>query len=192
MESLFHLDGVVAVVDALNAKIEAERPEFRSQLGYADRVIVSKSDLVPEAERETLEEELATANPRALIVAGDLHRSDIQALMAHMFDVRGFSNDHVPSDEINRTLQRSGTDLRLRPTLVAKHTRGLTTCVFNCDAPLDLDRLNQALDALLALYGPRLWRCKGIVHSVQHRSRLVVQGVQGAIQIGGGTVWRPF
>ena len=191
IESLFHLDGVVAVVDAAHARVEAERPEFRSQLGYADRLIISKSDLVTDAERQALHDELSSANPRAPIVAGDLHRSDIRELMAHVFDVRGFSNDHVPSEEINRILRRNGTDLRLRP-LIGKHSWGLTSCVFDCEAPLDLDLLNGALDALVALHGPKLWRCKGIVYSAQHRSRLVVQGVQGAIQIGGGTLWRPY
>jgi G3E family GTPase len=192
IESLFHLDGVVAVVDAAHARVEAERPEFRSQLGYADRLIVSKSDLVTDAERQTLQGELSSTNPRAPVVAADLHRSDIRELMSHVFDVRGFSNDHIPSEEINRILRRNDPDLRLRPTLIGKHTRGVTSRVFDCDAPLDLDRLNKTLDALVALYGPKLWRCKGIVHSAGHRSRLVVQGVQGAIQIGGGTVWRPF
>jgi len=192
IEALFHLDGVVAVVDAANARAEAERPEFRSQLGYADRLIISKSDLVTDTERQALQEELSSANPRAPVVAGDLHRSDVRELMAHVFDVRGFSIDHIPSEEINRILRRNDADLRLRPTLVGKHTRGLTTCVFNCDEPLDLDSLNEALDALVALYGPKLWRCKGIVHSARHRGRLVVQGVQGAIQISGGTMWRPF
>ena len=192
IESLFHLDGVVVVVDAAHARDEAKWPEFRSQVGYADRLIISKSDLVTDAERQALQHELSLANPRAPVVAGDLHRSDIRELMAHVFDVRGFSNDHIPSDEINRILRQNDTNLRIRPTLIGKHTRGLTTCAFNCDAPLDLDRLNEALDALVALYGPKLWRCKGIVHSAGHRSRLVVQGVQGAIQIGGGTIWRPF
>lgn len=192
IESLFHLDGVVAVVDAVHADVEAERPEFRSQLGYADRLIISKSDLVTDAERQALQDELSSANPRAPVVAGDLHRSDIRELMAHVFDVRGFSIDHIPSEEINRILRRNETDLRLRPRLIGKHTRGLTSCVFNCDAPLDLDHLNGALDSLVARYGPKLWRCKGIVHSARHRGRLVVQGVQGAIQISGGTMWRPF
>jgi len=192
IEALFHLDGVVAIVDAAYARAEAERPEFRSQLGYADRLIISKSDLVTDKERQALQDELLSANPRAPVVSGDLHRSDIRELMAHVFDVRGFSNDHIPSDEINRILRRNQASLRLRPTLLGKHTRSLTSCVFNSEAPLDPERLNGTLEDLVTLYGPRLWRCKGIVHSVRHRSRLVVQGVQGALQISRGTMWRPF
>lgn len=192
IESLFHLDGVVAVVDAAHARVEAERPEFRSQLGYADRLIISKSDLVTDAERQSLQDELTSINPRAPIVAADLHRSDISELVAHVFDVRGFSNDHIPSEEINRILRRYDADLRLHPPLIPKHSRGVTTCIFRCDAPLDLGRLNRALDALATIHGQKLWRCKGIVHSVGHRSRLVVQGVQAVVQISGGTMWRPF
>lgn len=192
IESLFHLDGVVAVVDAAHARAEAERPEFRSQVGYADRLIISKSDLVTDEERQALKDELSAANPRAPVVAADLHQSDIRELMAHVLDVRGFSNDHIPSEEITRILRSNNGERRLRPMVLGKHTRGLTSCVFSCDEPLDLERLNGALDELVAFYGARLWRCKGIVHSARHRSRLVLQGVQGAIQISGGTMWRPF
>lgn len=187
IESLFHLDGVVAVVDAAHAEVESGISEFRSQIGYADRLIISKADLVTDAERQALEHQLTAANPRATVLAADLHRSDIRGLMAHVFDVVGFASDHVPSEEIRRLLHA-----QLHPRLGGGHTRGLEACVFGCDEPLDLDRLNSALDSLVALYGPRLWRCKGIVHASWARSRLVVQGVRGAIQIGGGSLWRPF
>lgn len=42
------------------------------------------------------------------------------------------------------------------------------------------------------LYGPRLWRYKGIVWAEHQRPRLVVQGVQSLLQITGGTIWRTF
>ncbi len=192
IESLFHLDGVVAVVDAAHARLEAERPEFRSQLGYADRFIISKSDLVTDAERQALQDELSSVNPRAAVVAVDLRGSDIRALMSHVFDVRGFANDHIPSDEIARLLRPGDGPLRLRPLGLGKHTRGVTSCVFQCDDALDLACLNGALDLLTTLYGSKLWRCKGVVHAAGHRSRLVAQGVQALVQISGGTMWRPF
>lgn len=58
--------------------------------------------------------------------------------------------------------------------------------------PIDLARLNIVLDGLIAHYEERLWRCKGVIHAAGQRSRLVLQGVQGLIQIGGGMMWRPY
>lgn len=196
IEAWFHLDGVVAIVDARHARHQAERVEFASQVGYADRILVSKADLVARDELDTLANDLAAMNPRAPVATCDLHRVPIEALLGHVFDARGFSNDYVPPEELRRALQGVGLlsrgDGRLRAVGLGRHTRDVTASVFTTDAPLDLDRLNEALDGIVARYGARLWRCKGIVHARQQRSRLIVQGVQGLIQINGGTMWRPF
>lgn len=196
IEAWFHLDGVVAIVDARHARQQAERMEFVSQVGYADRILVSKADLVAQDDLDTLANDLAVLNPRAPVATCDLHRVPIETLLGHVFDARGFSNDYVPPEELRRALQGVGllkrADGRMRAVGLGRHTRDVTASVFTTDAPLDLDRLNEALDGLVARYGAHLWRCKGIVHARQQRCRLIVQGVQGLIQINGGTMWRPF
>ena len=196
IEALFHLDGVVALVDAVHAEQQAERLEFRAQLGYADRILVSKADAATTPQRESLEQALALLNPRAPVVSCNLHEAPVDLLLAHVFDTRGFANDHVPPEETHRALSglsvlRDGAT-RLQPVGLARHTADVRSCVFASDTALDLALLNAALDALVARYGSRLWRCKGLVHAAGHRSRLVLQGVQGLIQIQGGTMWRPF
>lgn len=57
---------------------------------------------------------------------------------------------------------------------------------------MDLARLNAFFDAAQQRFGPRLWRCKGIVYAEHQRQRLMVQGVQSLLQINGGSVWRAF
>lgn len=196
IEALFHLDGVVVLVDAIHAGQQAERLEFRAQIGYADRIVVSKADSVPASQREALETALVLLNPRAPVVSGNLHEASIAALLEHVFDTRGFSNDYVPSEETRRAL--SGVDLvrgrgrRLQPVGIARHTADVRSCVFTSEESLDLACLNDAIDALVSRYGRRLWRCKGVVNASGHRSRLVLQGVQGLVRIQGGAMWRPF
>jgi len=196
IESRFHLDGVVALVDAEHFALQVERLECRAQIAYADRLLLSKADRVSTEQRAGVEDSLAVLNPRAPVVACDLHAVDVDTLMAHLFDTRGFALDYVPPDEIRRAMQ--GLALlapgsgRLQPLGAARHTRDVTSCVFSSDRPLDLERLNQAIDAIIGQCGERLWRCKGIVQAEHQRSRLVVQGVQGLVQISGGTMWRPF
>jgi G3E family GTPase len=196
IEAWFHLDGVVAIVDARHARQQAERAEFASQVGYADRILVSKADLAAQDDLDALANDLAALNPRAPVATCDLHRVPIETLLGHVFDARGFANDYVPPEELRRALQGVGllkrAGGRLRAVGPGRHTRDVTASVFTTDTPLDLDRLNEALDGLVARYGARLWRCKGVVHARQQRCRLIVQGVQGLIQINGGTMWRPF
>ncbi len=196
IESRFHLDGVVALVDAEHSPGQMERLEFRAQIAYADRLLLTKADRVTVEARSRIEDCLAVLNPRAPVVACDLHRVAAATLTGHLFDTRGFASDYVPPDEIRRALQGlsllSPKDSRLHPIGTARHTLDVVSCVFASETPLDLGRLNQAIDALIARFGDRLWRCKGVVHAEHHRGRLVVQGVQGLVQISAGTLWRPF
>jgi G3E family GTPase len=196
IEAHYHLDGVVAVVDAAHAAMQADRIEFQAQVAYADRIVLSKCDVVSGDSRPTFEAEIAQLNPHAPVQVSNLHEDPIDALLAHVFDTRAHAIDHVPAEELRRAL--GGIDLgrpgdgRLRSPGLGLHTRQVGSCVFTTDEPLDLDALNAALDDLIARYGPRLWRCKGVVHAAERRSRLILQGVQGSVQISGGTLWRPF
>lgn len=198
IQAHFHLDGVMTLVDALNAPLHVEREEYRAQVAYADRVVLTKCDLAETSRRDELTDALAMLNPRAPLVACDLHTVPVADLLLHLFDTRGFSLDYVAPQEIQRAVQglelatpgmkdgRAGT-LRL-----GRHTTDVVSCVYRSERPLVLDMLNAALDAMIARYGERLWRCKGVVHADLQNARLVVQGVQGLVQIGGGTLWRPF
>ena len=194
IEAFFHIDGVVALVDARHAAEQAGRVEFQAQVGYADRIVISKTDLVTTDARAELEDALAGLNPRALVVSCNLHEVPIDMVLEHVFDTRGFSNDYVPPEEVRRALGglKLGAGNPLRLLGRARHTQEVRSYVFASDQPLDLDRLNAAIDALVALYGARLWRCKGVVQADGHRSRLILQGVQGLVSIHGGTLWRPY
>lgn len=196
IEARFHLDGVVTLVDALNVQAEIERIEHRSQIGHADRLLLTKTDLVGPERVAEVRDLLASVNPRAPVVEGSLPTVAIDQLMSHLFEIRGFMTDYIPRDEIARSLHGlallEAGQQRMRPVGLARHTRDVVTTVFLADKPLDLDLLNGFLDAAIARYGARLWRCKGIVHALGQRQRLIVQGVQGAIQIGSGTTWRPY
>lgn len=193
IEAFFHLDGVVTLVDARNAQAQADRLEFRAQIAYADRIIVSKSDMVAAQTLRSLATALAALNPRAPVFACDLRAVPIGGVLEHVFDTRGFSNDYVPPEEVRRALGAfAGAGSRLRPVGLGRHTQDVRSCVFIDDRPLDLAALNAALDVLVARYGSGLWRCKGVVLAEGHRNRLILQGVQGLVQISGGTLWRPF
>lgn len=196
IEAFFHLDGVVTLVDARHADLQVERDEFRAQLGYADRIVISKTDLAPADGRERLEDTILAANPRAPVVSCNLLDAPVHTLLHHLFDVSGYACDHVPIEETRRALAgvdlRQGTHGRWLRVGQTPHTAGVRSCTFISEVPLDLVHLNQAIDALVARYGDRLWRCKGVIQAAGHRNRLVMQGVQGLVQIGGGTMWRPF
>ncbi|KAG1361577.1 hypothetical protein G6F61_014299 [Rhizopus arrhizus] len=64
----YRLDAVVTVVDAKHgmATLDAQ-PEAQKQVGFADRILISKRDLVNEVDYEALRHRLVHMNPRAPI-----------------------------------------------------------------------------------------------------------------------------
>ena len=192
----FHLDGVATLVDAVHGLEQLEqRVEQRAQVAYADRMLLTKCDLVEAGAQDTLAAQLAAMNPRAQRMCVDLDRGDLRDVLPLLFDARGYAFDYVAPDELKRL--RTGIDLsqpgtRLRPVGAGRHSDDVVSCVFETDVPLDLGRLNLLLDAAVQRFGPRLWRCKGILQAEHQRQRLVVQGVQSLINISGGPVWRPY
>lgn len=192
----FHLDGVMTLVDSVHGLEQLEeRVEHRAQIAYADRMLLTKCDLVATRVMDKLEARLAAMNPRAQQMRVDLNRGDLCDVLPLLFDARGYAFDYVAPDEIKRL--RTGIDLslpgaRLRPVSAGRHSDDVVSCVFETDVPLDLGRLNLFLDAAVQRFGLRLWRCKGILQAEHQRQRLIVQGVQSLINITGGPVWRPY
>jgi len=84
----YRLDAVVTVVDAkhgmetLNTQEEAQK-----QIGFADRILISKKDLVTEAEYAALRHRIVHMNPRASIEAVHFGETDLKQLI----DISGFN-----------------------------------------------------------------------------------------------------
>ena len=193
----FHLDGVVTVIDALHGSEQLARIENRAQVAYADRLLLAKCDLAPPAVQGALAGRLVAMNPRAPLLPVDLQRSDLREVLALLFDARAYSFDHIAPDELARLrtrvdLMQPAANDRLRPLAAGQHSDDVVSCVFESAQPLVLERFNHFLDAAQQRFGPRLWRCKGIVHAEHQRQRLIVQGVQSLLQINGGPVWRAY
>ena len=197
LQEHFHLDGVVTLVDALHLRAPLDRIEHRAQIAYADRLLLTKIDRLGGVPPDEMEAMLALLNARAPMVAHDLHEAPIADLLEHLFGTRGYALDYVPKDEIERlrrSVQRSDrrSDGGRPHPAPDRHDHDVVSCVYGSAVPIDLDRLNHFLDRAVIRYGTALWRCKGIVQAAHRPQRLVLQGVQTSIQIGGGALWRPF
>ena len=90
------LDGVITVVDASHAMQQLDQfEEAQRQVGFADRMLLSKTDLVTPPQVEALEARLKRINPRAPIARVDFGKIAIDEI----FDIRGFNlNDKLEID----------------------------------------------------------------------------------------------
>lgn len=182
--SKYFLDGVVTLFDAINGERNlAESVEAQAQLGYADRVLVTKIDLLreraPQAEERVLSS-VSDANTVAAVTALDVRRAPWDEVFEKLLEQRGYQFDRV-------VFTPEGV-----PSSGAEHTPGVSSVSFQSEEPLDGGRLNAALAAINARYGESLWRIKGVLGIEGMRARVIVQGVQGLIQANPSTVWRLF
>ncbi|MBD9399498.1 GTPase [Pseudomonas sp. PDM11] len=154
------LDGIITLVDAANAERHLQETIAQAQVGFADRVLLSKTDLVDEAAREALSARLQRINRRAPIRVVEHGRIDLSELL----DVRGFNlnADVAPS---------------LRPVMAGKSSDRIATLVLTGDKPLDLDRLSGFMENLLEQHGNSLLRYKGVLSIAGEDRRMVFQGV---------------
>jgi G3E family GTPase len=82
------IDSIITLVDAKHANQQLDdRQEARRQVGFADQMFLSKTDLVTDAEKDSLIHRLKHMNPRAPIRA--VHFGDVP--LTEVFDLRGFN-----------------------------------------------------------------------------------------------------
>ncbi|HEK1686048.1 TPA: GTPase [Pseudomonas putida] len=158
------LDGVITLVDAKHAEFHLTQAIAQAQVGFADRLLLSKTDLVEPEVVEALCERLARINGRAQIRVVEHGRIDL----AELLDVRGFN--------LNPDL---GLSLKptLRPVLKPATPDRIATLVLRTDAALDIDRLSDFMNRLLEDHGKQLLRYKGVLNIAGEDRRLVFQGV---------------
>jgi G3E family GTPase len=151
----FHIDVVLAVVDAVNGETALEdAPEARKQIILADRLIVSKTDLADAGGLARLTRRLQALNPRATI---DIAVSGALTPNRLIEPVAG---------------ERSGF------VAEAEHGDGVTSFVLAWPGPIAWRTFSRAMETLIALRGADLLRVKGLLAVAGCRGPVVVQYVQ--------------
>ena len=168
------LDGIITLVDAAHAQVHLTQTIAQAQIGFADRLLVSKRDLVDDATFDALSERLTRINRRAPIRVVEHGKIDL----AELLDVRGFN--------LNADL---GGGVSLRPVQPAASVDRISSLVLRTDKPLDIDRLSEFMNELLENHGKQLLRYKGVLHIAGEARRLVFQGVLKLYGFDWDTEW---
>jgi G3E family GTPase len=174
---LYRLDRVVTTVDAVNALSQLDAHyESAKQAALADRLILTKTDLVTDAVRDAVLARLKSLNPLApvtRVVMGKvdpdtIFRDDPTADTARagrlaVASSLGHDHDHDHEDEDADHLA---------------HHHGISTVSLTRDEPVAWPRLRAWLVSLATLKGPDLLRVKGIVNVAGRAGPVVIHGVQ--------------
>lgn len=177
------LDGLVTLVDAVNGLATlAQHAEAMKQAAVADRLILTKTDLVADAGTlRPLRERLAALNPGAPILdaaggeatAGALlalgpfdpaakHPDVLGWLRAEAGDTHDHAHDHGQGDV---GAAHTPADPAATPDVHdrSRHGADIRSFTMVTKTPLPARALDGFLDLLRAAHGPKLLRLKGLV-----------------------------
>ena len=169
------LDSIITLVDAKHAPKQLDEfHEAQEQVGFADRILMSKTDLVSEEDAAKLSSRLKKMNPRAPIKKVHFGNAPI----AEVLDIRGFN--------LNAILE---LDPEFLKNIDHEHHDEVESFVFRSEKPIDGQRLESFLSGMIQVYGPDLLRYKGILWMKGNPRRVVFQGVH---MMMGGDMGKPW
>jgi G3E family GTPase len=199
------LDAVVTVVDARHAMDQLDRhEEAQRQVGFADKILLSKTDLVDAAAVEELKARIRRINPRAPISTSDFGRAPI----GDVLDLRGFNlndkleldpafltteeahehghdhdHDHVHTEACDHSHDHDHNHHR------GHHSDDIAAFVFKSDRAFDPERLDQFLGSMVQVFGPNMLRYKGVLAMAGADRKVVFQGVHQIMGSDLGAKW---
>jgi G3E family GTPase len=169
------LDSILTLVDAKHAEKQLDEfHEAQEQVGFADKVLMSKTDLVSDTEVERLAERIKRMNPRAPIKPVHFGNAPLEEVL----DLRGFN--------LNAILE---IDPEFLTSIAHEHHDEVESFVFRSEKPFDGDKLEQFLSGMIQVYGPDLLRYKGVLWMKGNPRRVVFQGVH---MMMGGDLGKPW
>ncbi|MBE2262311.1 MAG: GTP-binding protein [Burkholderiaceae bacterium] len=200
------LDSILTLVDAKHAATQLnDRQEARRQVGFADQLFISKSDLVTADELAALQHRLAHMNPRAPQKA--VHFGEVA--ISEVFDLRGFNLNAKLDIDPDFLKDESDTDHDHahhnheheahcdHPSHAHDHGGGhhhhhdddVKSFVFRSDRAFDPAKLEDFLGAIVNIYGPRMLRYKGVLHMKGTERKVIFQGVHQLMGSDLGPKW---
>jgi G3E family GTPase len=175
----FRLDGVVTVVDAVNgaATLDAHI-EAVKQVAVADRIVLTKTDLIDSPERRggaaRLRERLAALNPAAPVIEA-ANASVPQLIDCGLYD----AERKIP--DVKRWLAEEAyaDDQHYHHHDVNRHDDKIRAFTLASERAIPFSAFERFLDLLRSMHGPNLLRVKGIVKLAETPEQpVVIHGVQ--------------
>jgi G3E family GTPase len=202
------LDSILTLVDAKHADGQLDaRQEARRQIGFADQIFISKSELVDEASLNALTHRLKHMNPRA--PQRKVHFGEVP--ISEVFDLRGFNlnakleidpeflgavdahvhhdhkHDHGHEHEHHDHAEGEACD---HPHHHA-HDDDVKSFVFRADKAFNAAKLEDFLGAIVQVYGPKMLRYKGVLYMKGSEKKVIFQGVHQLMGSDLGPKWMP-
>jgi len=198
----FLLDSILTLVDAKHGDGQLDtRQEARRQIGFADQIFISKTDLVDESAVDALTHRIKHMNPRA--PQRKVHFGEVP--IAEVFDLRGFNlnakldidpeflaeagHDHHDHDHDHDHDHEHGE--HCDHPHHHHHDDDVKSFVFKSERAFNPAKLEDFLGAIVQVYGPKMLRYKGVLNMKGSDRKVIFQGVHQLMGSDLGPKWAP-
>ena len=186
----YHLDGVITLVDAKHFSTQIERsPEVKRQIFFADKVVISKRDLVSVADIETVMNRVFALNPKVEVVSSTRGEVDLTKILEiNMHQESGIVQtlSFVPQNRPRFSIKREADEE------IALHEEGVESISVEIEeAEANPMMLEFWLNMFTSERGNDIYRLKGIVAVKGRKEKLIFQGVHSMIDYTSGKDWKP-
>ena len=171
------LDAIVTVIDAKHFFGQLEQgSEAEQQVAFADVILLNKTDLVSADELKKVEDRIRGINRYARI----FHTQKSQIGLDAILDKGAFDLARIL--EFEPDFLHSGHDHH--------HEDEVRSLSITADRPVDPDKFQKWMGALLQIKGADIFRSKGILAIDGAPRRYVYQGVHMMMDSAWGTAWK--
>ena len=197
------LDSILTLVDAKHGDQQLDdRQEARRQVGFADQIFISKTDLVDDGTVEALIHRVKHMNPRA--PQTKVHFGEVP--IKDVFDLKGFNlnakldidpdflkeeeHGHGHDHDHDHDHEHEHGEHCDHPHHHA-HDDDVKSFVFRADKAFDAGKLEDFLGAIVQVYGPKMLRYKGVLNMKGSDRKVIFQGVHQLMGSDLGPKWAP-
>ncbi len=176
IKSQFQLDAIITVVDGYHVLEQLERsPECPQQIAFADVILLNKTDLIDEAQKQKVTQQIQAINPGVQVVPTIKGEINLETIL------------NVGSFDLNKTLE-------IHPDFLNGHKHhhhsqvgsvGLTT-----DKELNIEKFQAWIGNLLQTQGADIYRVKGLIAMPGQSQKYVFQGVHMQTEGQLGSPWK--
>ena len=183
----YRLDGVIATVDAVNGGDTLDRQiESVKQAAVADRLLVTKTDLVDDDVLRRLRDRLRVLNPAAPQIDAANGAVDPELLFdaglydpkTKNLDVQKWLKAEAYAERHDHEHGTAGHGHGHQHDDVNRHDAHIKAVCLTIDEPIHGNALDLWLEALLLFRGANFLRTKGIINVVDLDGPVVIHGVQ--------------
>ncbi len=181
------LDAVITLVDALHTlKQLDEHRVAASQIGFADRIILTKSDCIDETQKEVVLSRIHAINAKAEIFEAYKGKLPKELWIG------------IGAFELSDTLHvnhgfyetKDAKDIQFKSFSIQKPSQSwndnITSYVFEA-GELDIKKIGAFMEELVETYGNDMLRYKGVLAIDDEPNRIIVQGVHKVVGFDYGS-----